>query len=169
MMEAMESSATGDVNGQSLDDLPPALRAQVEAMMEEMLAGLRDALANASFMPEVPLVRDLRTTWDGMIWVQRWGSDPLAQIDAQTALAGGDPEGEEAAAGWIDVLSLEGEYVGTLSLGQTPMPDAFGPGGLVAFVETDEFDVQTIILKRLPEAVRLELGSSAPGTAGGGR
>ena len=43
------------------------------------------------------------------------------------------------------------------------MPDAFGPGGLVAFVETDEFDVPTIILKRLPATVRLESGSPTPG------
>ena len=164
MIEAMESSATGEVNGQSLDDLPPEFRAQVSAMMEEMMAGMRDAVANAGFMPEVPLVRDLRTTWEGTTWVQRWGSDPLAQIDAQIELSGGSPEGEVAVAGWIDVLTSEGEYVGTLSLEETSMPDAFGPGGLVAFVETDEFDVPTVILKRLPETVRLELGSSAPGT-----
>ena len=169
MTEAFESSVTGQVDGQSTDDLPPAFRAQVAAMMEEMVAGMRDAVANADFMPEVPLVRDLRTTWEGTIWVQRWGSDPLAQIDAQAIAAAGAPEGEEVAAGWIDVLSPEGEYVGTLLLEETPMPDAFGPGGLVAFVETDEFDVPTIILKRLPETVRLESGSAAPGAEGGGR
>ena len=168
MVEAMESSATGEVNGRSLDDLPPALRAEVAAMLEEMVAGMRDAVANAGFMPEVPIVRDLRTTWEGMIWVQRWGSDPLDQIDAQVATARGNPEGEPGAAGWIDVLTPEGEYVGTWSLDETPMPHAFGPGGLVAFVETDEFDVPTIIVKRLPGAVHLELGS-APGAAGGGR
>ncbi|WP_420441360.1 hypothetical protein [Candidatus Palauibacter sp.] len=168
MIEAVESSGTGEANGQSLDDLPPAARAQLTAMMEEMLTGMRDAVANAGFMPEVPIVRDLRTTWEGAIWVQRWGSDPLAQIDAQTADAGEDPEGEEAA-GWIDVLSPGGEYVGTLSLEETPMPDAFGPGGLAAFVEMDEFDVPTIILKRLPEAIRLAAGSPAAGAAGGGR
>lgn len=169
MTEAMESSATGEVNGQSLDDLPPEFRAQVSAMMEEMMAGMRDAVANAGFMSEVPLVRDVRTTWEGTIWVQRWGSDPLAQIDAQIEVSGGSPEGEVAVAGWIDVLTPEGEYVGTLSLEETSMPDAFGPGGLVAFVETDEFDVPTVILKRLPETVRLELGSPAPGTASGDR
>ena len=169
MIEAMESSATGEVNGQSLDALPPDLRAQVSAMMEDMLAGMREAVANAGFMPEVPLVRDLRTTWEGMMWVQRWGNDPLAQIDAQIERSGGSPEGEGVAAGWIDVLTPEGGYLGTLSLEQTPMPDAFGPGGLVAFVETDEFDVPTIILRRVSETVRLESGLPAPGAASGGR
>ena len=167
MIEAMESSATGQVNGQSLDELPPEVRAQVSAMMEEMFASMRDAVANAGFMPEVPLVRDLRTTWEGTTWVQRWGSDPLAQINAQAPLAGGGPEEEEAAAGWIDVLSPEGAYMGTLSLEETPMPDAFGPGGLVAFIEMDEFDVPTVILKRLPETIPLELGTPAPGAARG--
>lgn len=169
MIEAMESSATGEVNGQSMDDLPPAVRAQLAAMVEEMVASMRDAVANADFMPEVPLVRDLRTTWEGTIWIQRWGSDPLAQIDAQATVAAGAPEGDRVAAGWIDVLSPEGEYAGTLSLEETRMPDAFGPGGLVAFVETDEFDVPTIIMKRLTETVRRESGSPTPGAEGGGR
>lgn len=62
--------------------------------------------------------------------------------------------GEDAADGWIDVLTPRGDYVGTFSLEETPMPGAFGPGGLVAFVETDEFGVPTIIVKRLPVVVR---------------
>ena len=173
MLEALESSARVEVNGQSADDLPPAIRAQMAAMLEEMMSGMRDAVANAGFMPEVPIVRDLRTTWEGAIWVQRWGSDPLAQIETLPAFAGGGPEGEEeeaaAAAGWIDILSPEGEYMGTLSLEDTSMPDAFGPDGLAAFVETDEFDVPTIILKRLPATIPLELGSTAPGGAAAGR
>ena len=171
MLEVLEASVTGQVNGQSFEDLPPDLRAQVSAMMEELVAGMRDAMANADFMPEVPIVRDLRTTWEGAIWVQRWGADPLAQIEAQAAAPGGGPEGEEeeAAAGWIDILSPEGDYMGTLSLEDTPMPDAFGPHGLAAFVETDEFDVPTIILKRLPATIPLELGSTAPGGADDGR
>ena len=34
------------------------------------------------------------------------------------------------------------------------MPDAFGPDGLVAFVETNELDVQTVVVMRLPPDVR---------------
>ena len=128
------------------DDVPEAIREQMAAMMEGMAAGVRDMVENASFMPEVPLVRDLRTTWEGAIWVERWGSDPLAQIDLAAE--------EAAPEGWIDVLAPGGEYVGTFSLEETPMPGAFGPGGLVAFVETDELDIPTIIVKRLPVAVR---------------
>ena len=137
---------TSEVGG----DVPEAARAQFAALMEGLVAGMREMVANAAFMPEVPLVRDLRTTWEGTIWVQRWGSDPLGQLEFAGAGSGRD----ETPDGWIDVLAAEGEYVGTFSLEETPMPAAFGPGGMVAFVETDEFDVPTIIVKRLPEAVR---------------
>ncbi|MCY3808714.1 MAG: hypothetical protein OXG58_04630 [Gemmatimonadetes bacterium] len=155
-LEDFDSSAEEQFSASGLgDDVPEAIREQMAAMMEGMAAGVRDMVENASFMPEVPLVRDLRTTWEGAIWVERWGSDPLAQID----LAAGGPdgriqEGEEAPEGWIDVLAPGGEYVGTFTLAETPMPRAFGPGGLVAFVETDDFGVPTIIVKRLPSAVR---------------
>ena len=155
-LEDFESSVEEQFTPSGLgDDVPEAIREQMAAMMEGMAAGVRDMVENASFMPEVPLVRDLRTTWEGAIWVERWGSDPLAQIDL--AVGGSDDrnrEGEEAAEGWIDVLAPGGEYVGTFSLQETPMPGAFGPGGLVAFVETDEYDIPTIIVKRLPAAVR---------------
>ena len=146
-MEEFESSVTGQTT-------PGPMRQQLAAMMEGLMDGMRDMVENASFMPEVPLVRDLRTTWDGAVWVQRWGSDPLAQIPGAESSDDPEPGGEEAAEGWIDVLTPGGEYVGTFSLEETSMPRAFGPGGLVAFVETDEFDVPTIIVKRLPEAVR---------------
>lgn len=155
-LEGFESSVEEQFTPSRLDgDVPQAIREQMAAMMEGMAAGVRDMIQNASFMPEVPLVRDLRTTWEGAIWVERWGSDPLAQINL--AIGGPDdaePEGEEAAEGWIDVLAPGGEYVGTFSLEETSMPGAFGPGGLVAFVETDEFEVPTIIVKRLPATVR---------------
>ncbi|MYB08196.1 MAG: hypothetical protein F4Y24_17800 [Gemmatimonadetes bacterium] len=151
-LEEFESSVERQFTG---GDVPAAARAQVAAVMEGLLDGMRGMVENASFMSEVPLVRDLRTTWEGAIWVERWGSDPLAQIDL-TVGGSDDPhrDGEAAADGWIDVLAPGGAYVGTFSLEETPMPGAFGPGGLVAFVETDEFGVPTIIVKRLPAAVR---------------
>jgi len=155
-LEDFDLSAEEQFNASGLgDDVPEEIREQMAAMMEGARAGIREMIENASFMSEVPLVRNLRTTWEGAIWVERWGSDPLAQIDL--AVGGPDDrirEGEEAPEGWIDVLAPGGEYVGTFTLAETPMPRAFGPGGLVAFVETDDFGVPTIIVKRLPSAVR---------------
>ena len=84
---------------------------------------------------EVPVLRTLATTWDGRIWVQRRGTEP---------------EGD----GPIDVLTHEGEYAGTYATAATEMPDAFGPNGLVAFIELDEFDVASVVVRRLPAGVR---------------
>ncbi len=87
---------------------------------------------------EVSIVRGLRTSWDGEIWVQRHGSEP------------GDD------AGPIDVLTMDGRYVGTYPAGAVALPDAFGPDGLAAFVEQDEMGVETVVVKRLRRSARQE-------------
>ena len=51
--------------------------------------------------------------------------------------------------GPIDVLTIDGGYVGTYPAGALQMPAAFGPDGLVAFIETDELDVETVVVRRL--------------------
>ena len=56
--------------------------------------------------------------------------------------------------GPIDVLTAAGEYVGTYRTGTTKMPDAFGPDGLAAFIELDEFDLARVVVRRLPATVR---------------
>ena len=38
--------------------------------------------------------------------------------------------------------------------GATEMPNAFGPDGLTAFIERDEFDVASVVARRLPADVR---------------
>ena len=84
---------------------------------------------------ERPVLQSLAATWDGRIWVQRRGGELLSD-------------------GPIDVLSPEGEYFGTYRTGATEMPDAFGPDGLAAFIEFDEFDVASVVVRRLPTEVR---------------
>ena len=56
--------------------------------------------------------------------------------------------------GPIDVLTAEGEYIGTYRAAATKMPDAFGPDGLAAFIELDEFEVPSVVVRRLPVGVR---------------
>ena len=46
------------------------------------------------------------------------------------------------------------EYVGTFTEEDLAMPAAFGPESVVVFWEFDELDVPTIVVKRLPAAVR---------------
>lgn len=56
----------------------------------------------------------------------------------------------------IDVLSPDGRYLGTLiaGAGLPDMSSAFGPKGLVAFVETDELHVPVVTVRRLPPEIR---------------
>ena len=84
---------------------------------------------------ELPVLMDLATGWNGKIWVVRRGEEPTE-------------------AGAVDVLTPAGQYVGTFAAGDLRLPWAFGPDGLVAFVETDDFDVPTVVVRRLPAILR---------------
>ena len=95
----------------------------------------RERIQNMEFYPEVPVVRDLQASWEGTIWVLRRGEEP-------------------ASDGPIDVLTPDGRYIGTYAAGTTELPDAFGPDGLAAFIERDEFDVTSVVVRRLPGDVR---------------
>ena len=90
-----------------------------------------DLYDQLGFFDVVSIVRGLRTGWDGEIWVRRHGEEP------------GDD------AGSIDVLTMDGRYIGTYPAGEVALPAAFGPDGLVAFIERDEMDVRHVVVKRL--------------------
>lgn len=105
------------------------------AMLGRMAGMMREQAESAEYHHEIPVVRTLRTSWEGNIWVQRRGREP----------AGNGP---------IDVLAPEGRYLGTFAANATGMPSAFGPDGLVAFVEKDEFDVPGVVVRRLPPEIR---------------
>ena len=92
-------------------------------------------LPERSYYPELPVLRALFTTWEGRIWVRRRGDEPQSD-------------------GPIDVLTAEGDYVGTFPEDATEMPDAFGPDGMAAFIELDDFDVARVVVRRLPAAIR---------------
>ena len=96
------------------------------------LARLR--IRSMEFYHEVPVIRDLRTGWDGTIWVGR-------------------RDEQRTGRGPIDVLTPEGRYLGTFETDATAMPSAFGPDGLVAFVERGELDVPRVVVRRLPPEV----------------
>ena len=107
-----------------------------DAFMEAVADSRTAAIENMRFSDEVPVISALRATWNGGLWVQR----------------SGEPDPSEP--GPIDVLAPDGRYVGTLDPEQLGMPDAFGPDGLVAFVETDDLDVPVITVWRLPTEIR---------------
>ncbi len=94
----------------------------------------RKDIEDLQFFSEVPVIRDLHASWNGMIWVRRRGEEPNSN-------------------GPIDVLDTAGRYVGSYRTGATGIPDAFGPDGLVAFIERDELGVETVVVKRAPREV----------------
>jgi hypothetical protein len=94
----------------------------------EQLGRVERALDAMTHEDRVPVVQDVRFDADGRLWVARtpavWGQPPL-----------------------LDVFSPGGEYLGTTQA-LPRLPDAFGPGGLAAFIEKDELDVPFVIVRR---------------------
>jgi hypothetical protein len=109
-----------------------ASRPVPQEQIREMMA---NRIAEMQFFAELPVVQDLATTWDGRVWVERRGEEPTAP-------------------GPIDVLTVEGRYLGTFPTEATEVPDSFGPDGLAAWVELDELDVPTIVVRRIPASLR---------------
>ena len=95
----------------------------------------RGELESMEYYHEVSVVRTLRTSPAGTIWVRRRGEEPESN-------------------GPIDLITAAGRYLGSFATGATRMPAAFGPDGLAAFIETNDLDVQTVVVKRLPPGVR---------------
>ena len=53
----------------------------------------------------------------------------------------------------VAAVTADGNYIGTLPAGATELPDAFGPDGLAAFLELDELEVATVVVRKLPPGV----------------
>lgn len=102
----------------------------------QVRAAIREDFEHTTFYPELPVIAEIRTTPDGFVWVRR--QDPV--------IVGND--------GLIDVFDPEGSYVGTFPRDGLRMPGAFGPDGLVAYWETDDMDIPSIVVYRLPANLR---------------
>ena len=96
---------------------------QARAMVESRIEGMEFGL-------EIPVLEGMGVDWGGVIWLER----------------SGEKIGEK---GPIDLISQDGSYLGTFPPGDARIPDAFGPGGLAAFIETDEMDVPRVVVRRL--------------------
>ena len=107
------------------------LKAMAATPDDELGDRQRARIENLEYWSEVPVIRGLYTSWNGMIWVRRRGDEPVS-------------------VGPIDVLDAAGRYVGSYRTGETDIPAAFGPDGLVAFIERDELGVETVVVKRVP-------------------
>lgn len=90
----------------------------------------RALIADRRFASHIPVIRRLRADWDGRIWVVR--SDATGGRD-----------------GPIDLITVDGGYMGSLHQGDPGLPAAFGPDGLMAYRRSDDFDRQGILVVRL--------------------
>lgn len=97
-----------------------------EQFREQMLSMIESML----FPDEIPVVTGMAVDGEGRLWI------------ARTARGG-------SGVGPIDIVTPEGQYVGTLPPDAPRMPDAFGPDGLMAYIETDEMDVPSVRMIRL--------------------
>ena len=117
----------------------------------------RRVIERLDYYHEIPLIDDLRATWNGTLWVLRtpedgfpWemdDTDSLLPVGKNTLRLNRDPSP-------IDIVTPNGLYVGTLPADKAIMPVAFGPDGLAAYIEIDDMDVQTVVVRRLPKEIR---------------
>lgn len=103
---------------------------QLESVRSQTLQIEREGAEALVFADEVPVIGDLKVDWGDRIWVTRSGAD-------------GDADGP------TDIVTPDGRYVGTLVADGLRTPDAFGPDGVLAFIELDELEVPTVRVIRL--------------------
>ena len=90
----------------------------------------RESVDKLTFAQEVPVIANIAVDWEDRIWVERTGED------------GTGP-------GPTDIVTPEGGYIGTLPADGVRIPSAFGPDGLMAYIETDEVGIQVVRVIRL--------------------
>lgn len=95
----------------------------------------KQQLENRGFYPEIPVVAGLAASPRGTIWLERSTVNP-------------DDDGP------IDLFRADGTYLGTIPDDGLRIPQAFGPDGLVAYVERDEMDIPSVHVMRLPAEIR---------------
>jgi hypothetical protein len=96
-------------------------------------AEVEQRVAEMEFADTIAAVRGLRVAPSGRIWVER-----TAAVFSED--------------GPLDLITATGEYLGTTTA--MKLPDAISRGGLAAFIERDEDDVEHVVVRRLPPGWR---------------
>ena len=107
---------------------------------EAMRRMREDRIENMTFPDEIPVISSLAVDRSDRIWVQR------------SALPG--------ETGPTDILTADGQYFGTIAPDGLRIPAAFGPDGLLAYIERDEFDIPRVRVVRLVDDQMLETAES---------
>ncbi len=129
-IEALSESAGGTLGRIRIFGAAEMGGEVAEQLREQMLPMIEDMM----FPEEIPVVAGMAVDGEGRLWI------------ARTAPGG-------AGDGPIDIFTPEGDYVGTLPLDAPRIPAAFGPDGLMAYIETDEMDVPSVRVIRLASLV----------------
>lgn len=90
-----------------------------------------------TFASQIPVIAAIAVDSEDRIWISRNAANGFSR-------------------GPTDVFTADGNYLGTLATGDMPMPHAFGPGGLAAYVEKDDQGATVVRAIRL---VALRTGS----------
>ena len=88
------------------------------------------SIEDMTFADEIPVIDDIAVDWEDRLWIERTGENGQGQ-------------------GLIDIMTPDGRYLGTLPIDGLRIPRAFGPAGLMAYVEFDEYEVQSVRVIRL--------------------
>lgn len=88
------------------------------------------AASRMRFADQIPVIGRMAVDSEDRVWVTRTGRD-------------GFPDGP------TDVFDANGAYLGTLPPDGLRIPDAFGPDGLMAYLERDELDAPVVRVIRL--------------------
>ncbi|WP_419937212.1 6-bladed beta-propeller [Candidatus Palauibacter sp.] len=114
-------------------DVSPEVRRNA---MREAIRRAEDRIRQMNFLDVIPVIASIAVDRSDRIWVQR------------TALPG-EP-------GPTDILTADGRYLGTIAPEGPRIPAAFGPDGLLAYIDRDELDIQRIRVVRLAADELLE-------------
>lgn len=111
-------------------DVDREVRGVPTSLSEQIGEMLRQRIENMTFAEEVPVIMALAVDDEDRLWIAR-----------------SDENG--SSVGPTDIATPGGDYIGTLEADGLRIPDAFGPNGLMAYVEEDELGIQTVRVVRL--------------------
>ena len=127
MQEAARERESGG-GGAQVIATGPGISGAAGRELESAIA--QSLVPEMDFGSEVPVISEMGVDHGNRIWIVRSGEDGVSP-------------------GPVDVLTPSGGYLGTLSEDFFQMPDAFGPDGMMAYIELGEFDVPVLRVLRL--------------------
>lgn len=137
---------------------PFDVTAQLEARIRDAEASGPVTIRGSGMTPEVRMAveRQIRTHARRMTFASQIPVIAAIAVDSEDRIWISRNAANGFSRGPTDVFTADGSYLGTLATGDMPMPYAFGPGGLAAYVEKDDQGATVVRVIRL---VALRTGS----------